>query len=786
MSCSNLLASNQKINDRYLPNPYPFPAFPSGLPAVLTVDNRAGDGDIVEINQLEVRKVVSQPLLGEFLEIGGAGGDLRINGATTKGSILAGNGTSTVGLPVGATGYVLKSNPATATGLEWGIDISGVTGVVGVNAGANIDISGTVSQPIVSLQNPLTSTLNLGSQSMTAGDPLIPLTFNSTTDKNGVTYNEGAILSANYSANSMSIVNTTGIGSLQASSGSITLADTSVGTSTVNNISTPTDIQVTSLDNIGGGIQRTTVGDNDITILNTDAGTPIVTKTSVYGCCIASETATDVSTSESTTHTITTNANGITESSLVQGGGTSITTSATTATTGAGFSRQWGDVTGNQTSIGTNQNGSSASSSNGVVSTISGTLTSISTQIASDTTSARETVSYSQISPAGLSTFVQSTADNVRAKTRHTYIPTPSGPLTLVDNEAGSGGCVLRHTASAVVTDITTSSPFGTQMIGTDSIGIQAGNLLNLVGTSQAVVQGQGATLTCASNQTTLNATTVVSFSSANASASSPNFIFQAPSTNPANYPAIKIDKSGFPTVAGETIGSISMWAKDGAGTSTEWTRLQTKTENVTPAGNRDGTLSIFNIVDGTLAETFNFNGGQNENNSFRPLDMNGNNIRTTSGNIAIDATSSSGTGNISLLPKSLTGNITMTCGGAGGAGNITGTTVNGNIALSTSGLGDILIDAEDTARLRGKAGLTLETTAISGVDLAINSTRSVNITANSINSAGNRLNINTGTNGGIALTGASLESGTASGNSGNHLVITLNGVVYKIALLNP
>jgi hypothetical protein len=38
----------------------------------------------------------------------------------------------------------------------------------------------------------------------------------------------------------------------------------------------------------------------------------------------------------------------------------------------------------------------------------------------------------------------------------------------------------------------------------------------------------------------------------------------------------------------------------------------------------------------------------------------------------------------------------------------------------------------------------------------------------------------------GISITGNALQSGTSGGNSGQHLVITLNGQVYKIALQNP
>ena len=63
MSASNIINPNdQKINLNYLPNPYPYPAQPNGLGAVLTVDNRAGDQDITGLRQLEAVSVVQQPV----------------------------------------------------------------------------------------------------------------------------------------------------------------------------------------------------------------------------------------------------------------------------------------------------------------------------------------------------------------------------------------------------------------------------------------------------------------------------------------------------------------------------------------------------------------------------------------------------------------------------------------------------------------------------------------------------------------------------------------------------
>jgi hypothetical protein len=132
-------------------------------------------------------------------------------------------------------------------------------------------------------------------------------------------------------------------------------------------------------------------------------------------------------------------------------------------------------------------------------------------------------------------------------------------------------------------------------------------------------------------------------------------------------------------SVAGDVIGAISTWADDASGVSREWSRIQTKTENV-GVGNQDATLSIFTSVNGSVSEVFNFNGSQNENNSFRPLDMNGNGIRTTSGDMTI-----------STVPSSGTGNLTCSAKGYGQYGAETGFTnvynTNGDIQFNAGGV---------------------------------------------------------------------------------------------------
>ena len=59
-------------------------------------------------------------------------------------------------------------------------------------------------------------------------------------------------------------------------------------------------------------------------------------------------------------------------------------------------------------------------------------------------------------------------------------------------------------------------------------------------------------------------------------------------------------------------------------------------------------------------------NGADNENNTFRPIDMNGQDLKTSSGNLGINAFSSTGTGTITLTPRTgavvdIAGNATLT-----------------------------------------------------------------------------------------------------------------------------
>jgi hypothetical protein len=126
-------------------------------------------------------------------------------------------------------------------------------------------------------------------------------------------------------------------------------------------------------------------------------------------------------------------------------------------------------------------------------------------------------------------------------------------------------------------------------------------------------------------------------------------------------------------TPASTFISRISSFARNSVNTQFEYSRIQTQTEN-NSSGNEDGTLQIYNLVNGTLQQTFTFNGAQNENNSFRPLDMNSNDIRTTTGNLVLTANASTGVGNATLQSKS-GANVIINTGATGTINFITSTT---------------------------------------------------------------------------------------------------------------
>jgi hypothetical protein len=189
--------------------------------------------------------------------------------------------------------------------------------------------------------------------------------------------------------------------------------------------------------------------------------------------------------------------------------------------------------------------------------------------------------------------------------------------------------------------------------------------------------------------------------------------------TGNSGFPAMHFFKQGNLAAPNDVLGAQVYYGRDNTGFKTEFARIQTVVENSSP-GNYDGRLEVYTQVNGVSQQVFNFNGGQNEVNTFRPLDLNGNTLRTSSGSLTIDTNPSSGSGILTLSSKQ---SVSINAGGGS------------NISLNTVSGGDIVLSPSPT--------------------------------------------------GDIIFTGAALQSNTSGGNSGEHLVIVLNDVKYKIALQN-
>ena len=68
--------------------------------------------------------------------------------------------------------------------------------------------------------------------------------------------------------------------------------------------------------------------------------------------------------------------------------------------------------------------------------------------------------------------------------------------------------------------------------------------------------------------------------------------------------------------------------------------------------GNEDGVLAFNCAINGISTKLLEINGNESEINAFQALDMNGQAIKSSSGNLTISTTSSTGTGNINVTPK--------------------------------------------------------------------------------------------------------------------------------------
>ena len=223
--------------------------------------------------------------------------------------------------------------------------------------------------------------------------------------------------------------------------------------------------------------------------------------------------------------------------------------------------------------------------------------------------------------------------------------------------------------------------------------------------------------------------------------------------------PSIELTKSGRNGAVNDVVGSVFFNALDSAGVERTFGKIESTITTTTAPSNHDGALDFYSLINGVNNLVFRMNGADNENNSFRPLDLNGNSLKTSTGDITIDGTASSGNGDITIASKR---NVALTAGGiAPFTGNISGTTTDGNITFTAN------------VPSGGTNGFCI-----------LNADRGVSLTSAIGGSDGNII-LDVNNIGDLQLEGTTLISPSSSGNSGQHLRIKLNGTYYKIQLLN-
>ena len=144
---------------------------------------------------------------------------------------------------------------------------------------------------------------------------------------------------------------------------------------------------------------------------------------------------------------------------------------------------------------------------------------------------------------------------------------------------------------------------------------------------------------------------------------------------------------------AGEILFNQSVYGKDGGNAKQEYTRITHSIRDIT-ALTEDGSIELACVRQGNMETFIQFQGFENEVNFQKPIDMVGNNIRSSTGSMTLTTAASTGLGNIVATAKA---GISLTA--QNGAFLSTATLGNydilassGSISLTANGGGNISI----------------------------------------------------------------------------------------------
>jgi hypothetical protein len=626
--------------------------------AIDCADIQAPFGSIQAFNSTTI-----QDILGTGLSVDPTG-TLTLKGCKTKGNMLVGNGTTTQGLTVGADGLFLKADSGASLGVSWaaasgpagptgptgtqgatgptGIQgatgptgIQGATGPTGIQgatgptgtqgatgptgtqgatgptgiqgaigptgptgviqnvvAGTNIDVDNTTpSDPVVSLQNPFTSTLNIGGQLLSGSS------------NDGVVDKQGAI-------------------SLQSTGGTLTQLDLDYGQLT-------TSITGTSRVNI------TDTKSEHVSIWND----PLTTFTTATATLEAQQNQSGLSfnttnnnTGDNTIHSVAVLDGGEVDTVTLTYPTMNVLNVVNKITTPSNVqeSAQYQNTNNGFTATTTRSCVSNAAQLIARTDTPSYTTY---TAIQSNLQGAAGLVSNS-IDPATFRTNFVNTTSNASTGISNIEIKyvdsTPAANFsTDTDIISDTNNCRIQQTYTAGAT-----TNFSTITTG------GSGLTISCTGAGVAITGGAGASIGL-NNNVGLNASLQTFTSTLNGSPTTPNYLYQATSSNAGTFPAVKYDRPNIISSAGDTIATQSYWADDYSGTTREFVRMTAVAQNVgsgAAPSNIDGTLTFQMLTNNAFNTYLSMNGSTQELDAGKTLDMNGNTLRSSTNVLPIDS----------------------------------------------------------------------------------------------------------------------------------------------------
>ena len=285
------------------------------------------------------------------------------------------------------------------------------------------------------------------------------------------------------------------------------------------------------------------------------------------------------------------------------------------------------------------------------------------------------------------------------------------------------------------------------------------------------------------------------------------NPIMTLQNTNATGSVALEIYKNK-PTagIAGDVLFNQSAYGKSSTLAKKEFTRI-THTIRDPLNGVEDGSIEMGCFVNGVFTNILQLNGNENETNLLKPLDMNGNNIRSSTGDLNLTTALAVGTGAIGIATKTTAGTTFTSSLGTPATQYIkinpcdfsTPTLQNSIVLTSTDGAGFTnsinLINNQSTPYLQLKRDFGSGINKSITMGCATSGAGQNYIQANDsqlnlpflIDSNNGSLELKTGdATGDLIFTGTNLESNIASAGSGIWLKIILNGQPYRIQLYNP